>query len=110
MKDVPNFYQANPEFKGKTNKASNEIGKMADKQKAEQGKVKVKSAEEDEEQKVQLERVQKMMLEGGEINVLDAKQVDIDSPEMSKFERVVKFGVLNDENNICHYLSEHDDR
>jgi hypothetical protein len=51
-----------------------------------------------------------MMLEGGEINVLDAKQVDIDSPEMSKFERVVKFGVLNDENNICHYLSEHDDR
>ena len=50
------------------------------------------------------------MREGGEINVLDAKQVDIDSPEMSKFDRVVEFGVLNDENNICHYLSEYDDR
>ena len=85
MKDVPNFYQANPEFKGKTNKASNEIGKMADKQKAEQGKPKVKTAEETEEQKVQLERVQQLMRDGGEVNVLDAKQVDIDSPEMSKF-------------------------
>jgi hypothetical protein len=29
MKDVPNFYQANPEFKGKTNKAAVELGKMA---------------------------------------------------------------------------------
>ncbi len=29
--------------------------------------------------------MQKLMQEGGEINVLDAKQVDIDSPEMSKF-------------------------
>jgi len=34
------------------------------------------------------------MLEGGEVNVLDAKQVDIDSPEMSKFERVVEFGCV----------------
>ena len=84
MKDVPTFYQANPEFKGKTNKASAEIGKMAEKQKAELSKPKIKTAEETEEQKVQLERVQKLMLEGGEVNILDAKQVDIDSPEMSK--------------------------
>ena len=74
MKDVPTFYQANPEFKGKTNKASAELGKMADKQKAEQaGKPKVKTAEDNEEQKVQIERVQKLIKEGGEINVLDAK-------------------------------------
>ena len=38
MKDVPNFYQANPE-----------------------------------EEQVQLERVQKLIKEGGEINILDAK-------------------------------------
>ena len=31
MKDVPNFYQANPEFKGKTGKATAELGKMAEK-------------------------------------------------------------------------------
>jgi hypothetical protein len=29
--------------------------------------------------------VQQLMRDGGEVNVLDAKQVDIDSPEMSKF-------------------------
>jgi hypothetical protein len=50
------------------------------------------------------------MREGGEVNVLDAKQVDIDSPEMSKFWARCEIGVLNDENNICHYLSEYDDR
>lgn len=85
MKDVPNFYQANPEFKGKTNKASTELGKMADKQKADQtGKLKQATSEDNEEEKAQLERVQKIISEGGEINVLDAKQVDIDSDEMSK--------------------------
>jgi len=52
MKDVPTFYQANPEFKGKTNEASAEIGKMAEKQKAELSKPKLKTAEETEEQKV----------------------------------------------------------
>ena len=50
MKDVPNFYQANPEFKGKTNKAAVELGKMAaQQQKAEIGKPKVKVSDENEE-------------------------------------------------------------
>lgn len=52
MKDVPNFYQANPEFKGKTNKAAVELGKMAQQQKAEIGTKKVKISDENEEQKV----------------------------------------------------------
>lgn len=55
MKDVPNFYQANPEFKGKTNKAAVELGKMAQQQKAEKteiAKTKVKISDENEEQKV----------------------------------------------------------
>lgn len=52
MKDVPNFYQANPEFKGKTNKAAVELGKMAQQQKAEIGKTKVKISDENEEQKI----------------------------------------------------------
>jgi hypothetical protein len=36
LKDVPTFYSANPEFRGKTNKAATELGKMAEKQKNEQ--------------------------------------------------------------------------
>lgn len=48
---------------------------MAEKQKAEQasGKPSQKTAEDNEEEKVQLERVQKLLKEGGEINILDAK-------------------------------------
>jgi hypothetical protein len=57
---------------------------MAEKQKAEQGKTKVKTAGDLEEQKVQMERVEQIMRDGGEVNVLDAKDVDIDSAEMSK--------------------------
>lgn len=30
LKDVPTFYSANPEFRGKTNKAANDLGKMVD--------------------------------------------------------------------------------
>ena len=57
---------------------------MAQQQKAEIGKTKVKISDENEEQKIQRDRAEQLMKEGGEINVLDAKKIEIDSPEMSK--------------------------
>ena len=50
---------------------------MAEKQKAEQGKTKVKTAGDLEEQKVQMERVEQIMRDGGEVNVLDAKDAEM---------------------------------
>jgi hypothetical protein len=34
VKDVPTFYSANPEFRGKTGKATQDLGKMAEQNKA----------------------------------------------------------------------------
>lgn len=51
MKDIPNFYSANPEFKGKTNKAVNDHMKLQEEQKDQKKKKpKVGQAEEEEKQ------------------------------------------------------------
>lgn len=83
-KDIPTFYSANPEFKGKTNKAADDATLMQAQQKSvdkKQGEGKKQTADEVKEDK---ERVTQLMRDGGEVNVLDAKAIDIDSTEMGK--------------------------
>lgn len=108
IKDIPTFYSANPEFRGKTGKAAADVNKLAEAQKQESTK-KITKIQTAEEKKIDLERVEQLLKEGGEVNALQAKPIEIDSEEMSKY----KFGCVlnsNDETIICHYLSEPDDR
>jgi len=88
---VPTFYANNPEFKGKTNKNAAALDALA-----EEGKKKKKkksSKKEAEEQKVEEElkakkkkdRAKQIVEEGGEVNVLDAQELALDSPEIGKF-------------------------
>lgn len=84
IKDVPTFYSANPEFRGKTGKAAADVNKMAEAQKQESTK-KVPKVVTEEERKLDKERVKQLLEEGGEVNALQAKPIEIDSEEMSKY-------------------------
>ncbi len=53
MKDIPNFYSANPEFKGKTNKAVNDHMKLQEEQKDQKKKKPAKAGQAEEEEKLE---------------------------------------------------------
>lgn len=85
IKDIPTFYSANPEFKGKTGQAAADVKKMAEAQKQEvAGAKKVTKIQTEEEKELEKERVENLLKEGGEVNALQAKPIEIDSEEMSK--------------------------
>lgn len=92
FKEMPNFYANNPEFRGKQNKNVAVIDALAeaDKTKKKKSKKSSKKAEEEakqeEEKKVKKrkERAKKTLEEGGEVNVLDAQDLALDSPEIGK--------------------------
>jgi len=78
MKDIPNFYSANPEFKGKTNKAVNDHIKLQEEQKDQKKKM---TAKPDEDLKLQaIRRAENLERDGGEVNVLDAVSMALDAP------------------------------
>jgi len=80
MKDIPNFYSANPEFKGKTNKAVNDHMKLQEEQKDQKMK---KATKTDEDAKLQaIRRAEDLERDGGEVNVLDAVSMALDAPEI----------------------------
>ena len=133
---MPTFYSANPEFKVRVNKAGIEVDNMkVDSKVPKKDKIISKKQTEDEEKSAK-DRASKILLEGGEINALDAKQIEIDSTEIGKFflqldyiwsvnlQIALWFWVSNQVltcvgskcvasmmiNNICHYLSDFDDR
>ena len=85
LKDVPTFYANNPEFKGKTNKAAAQIEEMKqeNKKRGKKGKKEVEVTEEDLTKNAQ-KRAEQLEAEGGEINVLDAKHLELDDPEIGK--------------------------
>ena len=100
IKDIPTFYSANPEFRGKTGKAAADVNKLAEAQKQESTK-KITKIQTAEEKKIDSERVEQLLKEGGEVNALQAKPIEIDSEEMSKY----KFGRVLNSNDENHYLS-----
>ena len=53
MKDIPNFYSANHEFKGKTNKAVNDHMKLQEEQKDQKKKKPAKAGQAEEEEKLE---------------------------------------------------------
>jgi translation initiation factor 2 beta subunit (eIF-2beta)/eIF-5 len=83
VKDMPTFYSANPEFKVRVNKAGIEVDNMkVDSKVPKKDKIISKKQTEDEEKSAK-DRASKILLEGGEINALDAKQIEIDSTEIA---------------------------
>lgn len=82
LKDMPTFYSANPEFRGKQNKANAQIEALQTESKAKVKKIDKKQLEEEKE--IAKDRASKILADGGEINALDAKQIDIDSAEIGK--------------------------
>ena len=80
LKDIPTFYANNPEFKGKVRQVDIDDSKGSKKQ----GAKKKTETEAVEESKVNEERAKKLIAEGGEINALDAIQIEIDSPQIGK--------------------------
>jgi translation initiation factor 5 len=80
LKDMPTFYSANPEFRGKQNKANAQIEALQTESKAKVKKIDKKQLEEEKE--IAKDRASKILADGGEINALDAKQIDIDSAEI----------------------------
>lgn len=81
LKELPTFYANNPEFKGKQNKAVNDIKDMSSSASMKKG---IEQPVESKEQKEQAnKRAQKIIESGGEINELDAKAIDITSQEMA---------------------------
>lgn len=63
------------------------MGKMAEQNKALIQKPQNKGQTEEEKEEAKA-RAEQLMKQGGEINVLDAKPIEIDSEEMSKYCRV----------------------
>jgi len=84
IKDIPTFYSANPEFRGKTGQAAADVSKMAEQQKKDTATKKVTKIQTAEEQELQKQRVEQLLQEGGEVNALQAKPIEIDSEEMGK--------------------------
>ena len=82
VKDMPTFYSANPEFKVRVNKAGMEVDNMKVDKASKKQKISVKPTEDEEKQSK--ERASKILQEGGEINALDAKEIEIDSTEIGK--------------------------
>ena len=69
LKDIPTFYSANPEFKGRTGKAANELSKMQETRSKEKVKGELDDADHSE---TQAKLAAELESEGCKINVLDA--------------------------------------
>lgn len=88
LKDIPNFYQANPEFKGKTGKDAKAISSMQEEAKIEKRNRKLQKEQqqiEEDEEALLAERAAELERDGGEINVLDAAQLTLSDPILGKF-------------------------
>lgn len=92
FKEMPNFYANNPEFKGKQNKNVEVISALAEADKKKKKKSSKKSSkkveeeakmEEEKKEKKKKDRAKQTLEEGGEVNVLDAQQLPLDSPEIA---------------------------
>ena len=78
IKEIPTFYSANPEFRGKTNP-----NQLPD-QSAATGTAKPSAKGAVDKKADAVKRAQEIIEQGGEINALDAKQLSIDSEEKGK--------------------------
>lgn len=76
IKEIPTFYSANPEFRGKTNP-----NQLPD-QSAATGTAKPSAKGAVDKKADAVKRAQEIIEQGGEINALDAKQLSIDSEEI----------------------------
>ena len=87
---MPNFYANNPEFRGKVGKTDLSALEESKKESTKGGKRK-KNSKKDEAASAKLEaqekkdKVDDLMATGGEINVLDAQEIELDSQEIGKW-------------------------
>jgi hypothetical protein len=74
IKDMPTFYSANPEFRGKQSKDKGQIEALQSESNSKKIK-KVDKKQAEEEKEIAKDRANKILADGGEINALDAKQI-----------------------------------
>ena len=99
-KDIASYYQANPEFAVKQGAGASAqaqasaAASLVDNAKGKGKKKRRKAAEEPAEEEVkeeevkitQEQKVKKLVEEGGEVNKLDSRNVELSDPETGKFE------------------------
>jgi translation initiation factor 5 len=86
IKDIPNFYKLNPEFKGKVSnvKLDTEESKIEGKA----GKSKKQKAQDDEdeqvEKKTKKDKIDDIIEKGGDINILDSRKLELNSDDINE--------------------------
>jgi translation initiation factor 5 len=92
LKEIPNFYKANPDFAkrkqplaGIEEKAQMQSSDAGLKKKKGKGDVEESKGDDEEVAKLKQEKIQKLIEQGHEISNLDAKEIKLDSEEIGKF-------------------------
>lgn len=88
IKEIPNFYKLNPEFKGKV---SNVKLDTTEEQKDTKPQKKKKSKNQDAEEEAEVtekmtakKKVEDIIEKGGEINILDSRKLELNSDDINE--------------------------